>query len=477
MDSLKKLLSNWTYRYMTPYGKVTILRSLALSKLSHIALVIPNPSKTMIKHLETTMYNFLWNNKSEKVCRNDAKLPENLGGLNVPNVENFWTAFKFSWVRRMLHTKSFWPQLIQHQINVQLGYEISLPEILELGPSLIEAIGKNMKNKFWKETFQSITTVTNAYLYRYPERFTRSSFWYNPLIKRNNKIIKLNDFPEISKKVCCVGDFLCPHTNTLMTYQCFLNKYSIHISEDRYIDIRYIIQLALQKIGFPFNKIDTICYPNRPLIIEISAMTMKGCAKYSQLLNYKSNISNKVYRRDERWHQELQLIYSTNFWEKTRILCASMLYENPVKWLQYQIIRNSLQTNYIVSHFKASVSPLCTFCQSNDEKISHLFWLCPKTSEFLEEVFELVNSTDLHFSPNMSEFLFGYLNKDSNDPVNYISLHLKKFIWTSKFRNKVLNFVGFRYYFKNVLTELKVLLEIREKKNNFNVWVELYNVL
>ena len=51
MDSLKKLLSNWLYRYMTPYGKVTILRS----KLSHIALVVPNPSKLMIKHLETTI--------------------------------------------------------------------------------------------------------------------------------------------------------------------------------------------------------------------------------------------------------------------------------------------------------------------------------------------------------------------------------------------------------------------------------------
>ena len=77
----------------------------------------------------------------------------------------------------------------------------------------------------------------------------------------------------------------------------------------------------------------------------------------------------------------------------------------------------------------------------------------------------------------MNWFLFGCPNKDFNAPENYLALHLKKFIWTSKFKNKVLSVVGFRYYFKTVLTELKVLREIREKKNNFDVWVDLYNLL
>ena len=131
------------------------------------------------------------------MCRTDAKLPENLGGLNVPNIENFWIAFKFSWVRRMLETKSFWPKLLLHQINLQLEYDTSLPEIFQFGPAYLDVIGKNLKNKFWKETFKSITKVTEGYLFRYPERFTHSSFWYNPLIRRNNKIIKPHDFPEI----------------------------------------------------------------------------------------------------------------------------------------------------------------------------------------------------------------------------------------------------------------------------------------
>ena len=45
IDKVDKMLSNWSYRYLTPFGKVTVVKSLGLSKLSHVALVIPNPTK------------------------------------------------------------------------------------------------------------------------------------------------------------------------------------------------------------------------------------------------------------------------------------------------------------------------------------------------------------------------------------------------------------------------------------------------
>ena len=86
---IEKLLSHWSYRYLTPNGKVTIIKTLALSKLSHVALVIPNPTKAMFKKIETIFYRFLWNGKSEKVCRLDTKLPEKHGGLGMPDIEQF----------------------------------------------------------------------------------------------------------------------------------------------------------------------------------------------------------------------------------------------------------------------------------------------------------------------------------------------------------------------------------------------------
>ena len=72
IDAIENMLSNWSYRYLTPFGKVTVVKSLGLSKLSHVALVIPNPKKDMIKRIETIFYKFIWGKGSE---RSDAKMP------------------------------------------------------------------------------------------------------------------------------------------------------------------------------------------------------------------------------------------------------------------------------------------------------------------------------------------------------------------------------------------------------------------
>ena len=69
LEEIEKMLGAWFLRYLTPYGKITVIKSLAMSKLSHIALVIPSLNKTMVKGVEKILYNFLWNKKSDKVKR------------------------------------------------------------------------------------------------------------------------------------------------------------------------------------------------------------------------------------------------------------------------------------------------------------------------------------------------------------------------------------------------------------------------
>jgi hypothetical protein len=63
-----------------------------------VALVIPNPTKDMIKRVETIFYKFVWGKGSEKVKREDCKLPVKSGGiwcffgqlLSFHGLEDFW---------------------------------------------------------------------------------------------------------------------------------------------------------------------------------------------------------------------------------------------------------------------------------------------------------------------------------------------------------------------------------------------------
>ena len=66
IESIEKMLSSWSYRYLTPFGKVTIIKSLGLSKLSHVALVTPNPTKDTIKRIENFFLSIYMEQKVRK---------------------------------------------------------------------------------------------------------------------------------------------------------------------------------------------------------------------------------------------------------------------------------------------------------------------------------------------------------------------------------------------------------------------------
>ena len=86
------------------------------------------------------------------MCRQDTKLPEKLGGLGMPNIEQCWTSFKISWLRRLLTTESYWPNILLS--NIAATYKtLTVTQLLELGPSLLAKIGRGMKNTFWGKSF------------------------------------------------------------------------------------------------------------------------------------------------------------------------------------------------------------------------------------------------------------------------------------------------------------------------------------
>ena len=76
IKEVRKLLNSWAYRHLTPYGKVVVIKTLVLSKLANVAMVVPDLPKVEIDNFEKMCFSFLWNNKPPKVCKTDAILPE-----------------------------------------------------------------------------------------------------------------------------------------------------------------------------------------------------------------------------------------------------------------------------------------------------------------------------------------------------------------------------------------------------------------
>jgi hypothetical protein len=53
---LKNTMKNWNRRYLTPLGRITVLKTLLLSQLNHIFASLPNPSDTQLKEMDDSFF-------------------------------------------------------------------------------------------------------------------------------------------------------------------------------------------------------------------------------------------------------------------------------------------------------------------------------------------------------------------------------------------------------------------------------------
>ena len=99
LNSMKSLLNLWYPRNLTLYGRITILKSLAISKLVYNTSVLTFPSK-FITMVNQAITQFVWNKKA-KIKQKTMIGPKEQGGLNMPDFEIISDALKVSWIKRL----------------------------------------------------------------------------------------------------------------------------------------------------------------------------------------------------------------------------------------------------------------------------------------------------------------------------------------------------------------------------------------
>ena len=80
------MLKHWSYRTLNLEGRITITKSLALPKLTHLATVLPELDSQKAKKMEDLTVRFIWktfkdqkDRKTSKVKFNRAKLKPEKG--------------------------------------------------------------------------------------------------------------------------------------------------------------------------------------------------------------------------------------------------------------------------------------------------------------------------------------------------------------------------------------------------------------
>ena len=157
-----KTILTWKKRYLTPLGKITIIKTFLLSKLNHLFTTLPSPKESFLKEINTLLYKFIWNDKPDKIKRNLLIQNYNNGGLKMIDLVKFIRALKITWIRRLLSSQqASWKSLFQISI-------LPINNLTIFESSYILKCIKRIKNVFWKNVLTdwiyvngNITTRSN----------------------------------------------------------------------------------------------------------------------------------------------------------------------------------------------------------------------------------------------------------------------------------------------------------------------------
>ena len=69
LRKLEKILHPWKGKMLTLYGKVSLINSLVVSQFTYLFMSLPTPSQHLFKLYEQKIFQFIWNNKPDKIKR------------------------------------------------------------------------------------------------------------------------------------------------------------------------------------------------------------------------------------------------------------------------------------------------------------------------------------------------------------------------------------------------------------------------
>ena len=113
LQKIKTDILKWQTRPLTPLGKITVIKSMLLSKLIDLLTSLPIPN-SFLTDINKIFFQFLWNMKPDKIKQNSICMNYLDGGLKMVHIYDFVKSLKLTWVKRVVfESESQWCKLLR----------------------------------------------------------------------------------------------------------------------------------------------------------------------------------------------------------------------------------------------------------------------------------------------------------------------------------------------------------------------------
>ena len=421
LQKIEKDVKKWNLRYLTPMGKITVIKTLFIPKCIHLLTSLER-SENFLRDLNKILYAFLWSGGPDKIKRTTICSDYTNGGLKMINVHYFEKALKISWIKKMLSNQdSQWFRLLQ-------ATHLNIEKVLLFGDQWCTQFLKLVTNPFWYNILMDWIDFNKRQDIIEETEPLQNSIWYNS---------KISDiplyFPDwFNHRIYFVNDIIDVHGNVLSINQ-LQTKFNCKLNILNYFTVRSKVTTFLKchKVVHPCV-IDNLSYPFH---LKYIIQSQTGCRKICEI--YKNLDDTKKPLCESIWEPTIKMDYSdqTNYWPIVYKICFRCVQDNNLSWFQYRILFKILGTKDYLKKIKITEADKCGLCKKSEESIFHLLSLCDQANLIWDGIRQWIKNKigfDLGFNHTMK--IIGYLNMDKHFwPLNLVLLVARKYLyWCSK---------------------------------------------
>ena len=425
IENMKKIIDKWKTRELTYFGKIMVIKMLALPKVIFSATNTLTPEYA-IDSIEKILYDFLWG-KSHKVKKSVVINDICAGGLNMINIRSFFWSLKAAWIGRYLQTHDQqWAILMKHNIDLfhnnlllHMNFENkqSFPHVTQIAP-------------FYQEVILSFNKSKNTKKPNNQEELLESIIWGNKYLtikhRANNGQITLYFKNWISQNIIKLRDLLIISGEIDQHY-----IYQKLVVKARFLFEMHMLLTALQPYkailgtNIPHQIVYTLTIQptfNTQENIDISSKKSKF---YYKILVQKNSIPPNL----DFWKMETNL---ENIPPIKEIMKAKVIdiKENKVKEFNYKLINRIGACGTLINKWDKTVSSMCVLCGTHETQI-HIIYTCPIANCIWAKLSRIVNIPVLK-----KHILFGFRNSRSlNNLISQIAFSIHKY-WIIRTNDK-----------------------------------------
>ena len=464
----EKILQNWKFRYTTLYGRLMIVKTLALAQLNYVISCFEIEHSYVTK-TQDAIYNFIWESKTPKIKNKVALQSVEKGGLKIPHVDSYVLANRAAWIKRLLDIRSSNLSYLQMFLpDITFDYFIKCNYNHEDLPVEIPTFYRQILYAW----FVLKQAPSNAIDIR------RESVFFNQHISIDDKYVSHPGL--LAHGLYFINDIVLGNGNFL-SYQELCARYGNSISAFQYMSMIDAIPCSWRRILKQQPVHGNICNiaenPHCKLgnkQVNVYKLTSKDVYWYLIAQKYVEPTCIKS------WSDRLNINKDDKYWRGIFMIPSQCIKDFKVREFQHKILHRYYPCQSLICKWDTNNTDLCYLCGHEVATLLHTFYTCVLVRTFWTQVQEFLSQMlGKPYLLSDTEVILGHIPCIAKfESLNHCLIYAKYYIHNSRHNETRLSINRFKDFYYHILRIEKEHYTMTNRLDIYNnIFGKLYKTL